>query len=107
MIHKLFFALILSSSLLFSLSLSQVKEASPKELGCIQGIGMKKLQNIINYQKSNVLKSVDNLLEVKGIGKVILNNVKTDKLKKACLTVKKEKPKSKNIQREKRKITAE
>ena len=107
MIHKLFFALILSSSLLFSLSLSQVKEASPKELGCIKGIGTKKLQNIIKHNKANPFKSIDDLLEVKGIGKMILNNVKTDKMKKSCLNVKEEKSRPKTPQREKKNIGAE
>lgn len=106
-IGKTFFSLIMGSSLLFSLSLTQIQNPSPKELGCIKGIGVKKFQNIVNYEKSNQLKSIDDLLKVKGIGKVILNNIKEDKMKKSCLNPKIKKSKVKESQREKKKITAE
>ena len=104
MIRILLLSLILSSSLLFSLSLTQVKEASSSELGCIKGIGVKKLQNITDYQKTKTLNTLDDLLNVKGIGKGILKNIKEDKIKKSCL--KKDKPKQKGTERQKKKIDA-
>jgi len=107
MIRTLFLSLVFSSSLLFSLSLEQVKEASPSQLGCIKGIGVKKLQNIIDYQKETPLESIDDLLKVKGIGKIILKNIKEDKVKQSCLKRKIDKKESKRKQRQKKKITAE
>ena len=78
MFKKIVIPLIFSSSLLFSISLEQVKEASTKELGCIKGIGQKRLSNIISYNKENSLKNIEDLLNVKGIGKGILKNIKED-----------------------------
>jgi len=107
MIRTLFLSLFFSSSLLFSLSLEQIKQASVSQLGCIKGIGVKKLQNIIDYQKETPLKNIDDLLKVRGIGKILLKNIKEDKVKKSCLKSKIDKPKLKTKQRQKKKITAE
>jgi len=107
MIRNILFSLLLGSSLLFPLSLTQVQHPSSKELGCIKGIGVKKFQNIINYEKKNKVESIDDLLNIRGIGKVILNNIKENKIKKACLNPKKQKPKVKKNQRKKKEIGAE
>jgi len=106
MIRNILFSLLLGSSLLFPLSLTQVQHPSSKELGCIKGIGVKKFQNIVNYEKRNKVESIDDLLHIRGIGKVVLNNIKENKIKKACLNPKKENPKENN-KRQKKKITAE
>ena len=106
MLKTIIIPLILSSSLLFPMSIEQVKEGSTKELGCIKGVGQKRLSNIINYEKENTLKSMDDLLNVKGIGKGILKNIKEDIQKKSCLRDKKN-PLPKKSSRSKKKIDAE
>ena len=107
MFKVFFMAVVLSSTTLFALSLSQVEKASPKELGCIKGIGVKKFQNIVDYEKNNRLKSVDDLLNVRGVGKVILKNIKEDVIKKACLKSKPKKMTTEKPKRKKKKIGAE
>jgi len=84
MLKTILLSTILTSSLLLSMSISQVKEASKDGLGCIKGIGVKKLQSIIEYKKEKPINSVDDLLNVKGIGKKILQNIKEDVVKKSC-----------------------
>ena len=84
MFKKIVLSLIVTSSFLFSLSLSEINEASNDKLGCIKGVGVKKLEAIIEYKTSNELKSIDDLINVKGIGKVIIKNIKNDITKKSC-----------------------
>jgi competence protein ComEA len=107
MFKKIVLSLVVTSSFLFSLSLSEVNEASDKKLGCIKGLGIKKLNNIINYKKSNELKSIDDLINVKGIGKVIIKNIKNDVMKKSCKRDKKRPiSKTKNPRKKKRAMGA-
>ena len=72
----------LSVSLLFSAI--NVQTASKDELMCIKGIGDKKADAIIKYRKSNKLKSADDLINIKGLGKVIIQNVKNNVKSVAC-----------------------
>ena len=106
MLKKIVLSMVVTSSLLLSMSVSQVKEASKDGLGCIKGVGAKKLQRIIDYKKNNPINSVDDLINIKGIGKVILKNIKEDVVKKSCRRDKR-KPSSKKSNRPRKKINAE
>ena len=68
----------------FLFSAINVQTASKDELMCIKGIGEKKANSILKYRKSNKLKSADDLLEIKGFGKVLVANVKKDLKSVAC-----------------------
>lgn len=64
----------LSVSFLFSAM--NLQTASKKDLMCIKGIGDKKADAIILYRKKNKLKSADDLIELKGFGKGVIEAVK-------------------------------
>ncbi|CAA6822861.1 MAG: Transcription initiation factor IIF beta subunit [uncultured Sulfurovum sp.] len=66
------------------LSALNVQNASKDELMCIKGIGEKKANAIMKYRKSNKLKSADDLLELKGFGKVLVKNIEKDIKSVAC-----------------------
>ena len=72
----------LSVSFLFSAI--NIQTASKDELMCIKGIGEKKATAILKYRKSNKVKSADDLINIKGFGKVIIANVKAGKKSVAC-----------------------
>ena len=71
---KLLLVMLLLSSYLFGAM--NVQTASKAELMTISGIGEKKADAIIKYRKKHRLKSANDLLNVPGIGKNIVNNVK-------------------------------
>jgi len=106
MLKNILLSMVVTSSLLLSMSVSQVKEASQDGLGCIKGVGAKKLQRIIDYKKNNPINTIDDLLNIKGIGKIILKNIKEDVVKKSCRRDKR-KSTSKKTNRPKKKINAE
>ena len=72
----------LSVSFLFSAI--NVQTASKDELMCIKGIGDKKADAIIKYRKTNKLKSAEDLINIKGLGKVLVQNVKSGVKSVAC-----------------------
>ncbi len=72
----------LSVSFLFSAI--NVQTASKDELMCIKGIGDKKADAIIKYRKANKLKSIEDLINIKGLGKVLVQNVKNSVKSVAC-----------------------
>ena len=74
MIKKIIIAMFVLSTYL--VAAMNVQTASKAELMSIAGIGEKKANSIIKYRKTNKLKSADDLLKVKGIGKGIVKNVK-------------------------------
>ena len=78
---KILFFMVLSVSFLFSIN---VQTASKDELMCIKGIGEKKAAAIIKYRKTTKLKSADDLINIKGFGKVMIKNVKSDIKSVAC-----------------------
>ncbi len=82
----------LSVSFLFSAI--NVQTASKDELMCIKGIGDKKADAIIKYRKANKLKSVEDLINIKGLGKVLVQNVKNEIKSVACGAKKTTKKKS-------------
>ena len=71
---KILFLMALSVSFLFSAM--NLQTASKKDLMCIKGIGDKKADAIILYRKKNKLKSADDLIELKGFGKGVIEAVK-------------------------------
>ncbi len=85
MITKLSFTVLLSSISLLAMPISQVQTADKKVLGCIKGIGEKRLNNILIYRKEHKLENKSDLLNISGIGKGILKNIEQDIKKKSCL----------------------
>ena len=81
MIKKLLIVMLLLSTYL--VAAINVQTASKAELMSISGIGEKKASSIIKYRKTHKLKSADDLLKVKGIGKGIVKNVKGNVKSKA------------------------
>ncbi len=79
---KILLLLAISTSLLFSAI--NLQKASKDELMCIKGIGAKKADAIIKYRKSSKIKKPEDLLEIKGFGKGIVNNVKKSVKTVAC-----------------------
>ena len=74
---------MLAFMLTFSSALN-VQKASKDELMCIKGVGEKKATSIMKYRKSHKLKSADDLLELKGFGKVLVKNLQKDIKSVAC-----------------------
>jgi competence protein ComEA len=87
--------LVLSTSVLFGMSLSKLNSASKEDLMQINGIGEKKAAAIIKERKKGKFKSYDDLAErVGGIGTQTAANIKNDvkmgeKVKKVKKTAKK------------------
>ena len=82
---KLLTLLLLSITILFSSV--DINNATEKEFTTLKGIGAKKANTIIEYRESiRCFKSIDELTEVKGIGKATLsknrNNLTLGKCKK-------------------------
>ena len=78
---KILVMLALTASFLAAIN---VQKASKDELICIKGIGEKKASSVLQYRKTHKLKSADDLLEIKGFGKVLVNNVQKNILSAAC-----------------------
>jgi len=69
---KLLTILLLSITFLFSSV--DINNATAKEFTTLKGIGAKKANTIIKYRESiRCFKSIDELTEVKGIGKATLS----------------------------------
>ena len=105
MFSKIILALMLSSSLTFAMSASIVQTIAKEELGCIKGLGIKRVGLIVEFRKTHRLNSLDELLEIKGIGKAVVKNIKEDKEKKVCTNFN-QSTKRKSVKR-KKKIKAE
>ena len=72
---KILFSMIFLGSFLSALNL---QTASKKELMCIKGIGEKKASSILKYRESQTLESANDLLVIKGFGKILVKNVKNE-----------------------------
>jgi competence protein ComEA len=105
MFRKVVLNLMLLSSLSFAMSATMVQTIAKDKLGCIKGLGLKRVQAITEYRKTHTIGSLDELLNVKGIGKGILRNIKEDREKKVC--TKFHDKKSKKIENRKKDIRAE
>ncbi len=66
------------------MSVSAVQSSSKEVLGCIKGLGVKRVQSLISYRTSHPLTSLDDLLNIKGIGKRTIENIRNDTKKKVC-----------------------
>ncbi|CAA6802414.1 MAG: Unknown protein [uncultured Sulfurovum sp.] len=86
MFKKIVLLSVIASSCSFSMSASMIQSVSKDELGCIKGLGVKRVEAIVSYRKENNINALEDLLAVKGIGKKILNNIQTDTKKKVCTT---------------------
>jgi predicted nucleic acid-binding OB-fold protein len=105
MFGKIVLVLIMGSSFSWTMSASTVQTVSKEKLGCIKGLGLKRVTAIVIYRKNNTIESLDELLNVKGIGKGILKNIKEDKEKKVCTRF--SEPKEKKRENSKKDISAE
>ena len=84
MLKEILMGLVCISSFSLAMSASMIQTVSKDKLGCIKGLGVKRVEAIVLYRKNNELNSLEELLEVKGIGKAILANIKSDTQKKTC-----------------------
>jgi competence protein ComEA len=73
---KIFVLLMLLASLVFGVV--NVNSANSAQLQTLNGIGPSKAQEILKYRKAHgAFKTVDELVNVKGIGPKTLQNMKT------------------------------
>ena len=84
MFKNIIFIVVITSSVSWTMGVKMVKIVPKKELGCIKGLGVKRINALLDYRKTHQLKSLEELLNVKGIGKGILRNIKNDVKKKVC-----------------------
>ena len=75
---------VITSSFSWTMGVKMLQTVPKKELGCIKGLGVKRINALLDYRKTHQLKSLEELLNVKGIGKGILKNIKNDVKKKVC-----------------------
>ena len=75
---------VITSSVSWTMGVKMVQTVPKKELGCIKGLGIKRINALLDYRKKHQLKSLEELLNIKGIGKGILKNIKDDVKKKVC-----------------------
>lgn len=90
---KKFVAILAIFTTLF-LGAMDFQTASKSELMEIKGVGDKKADAIIEYRKTNTIKSADDLKNIKGFGDSIINNVKNSVKEKPKKNQKDEKSKS-------------
>jgi len=81
----LFVLLIGSVSTLCDSGQVDVNTASVSKLDTLYGIGPAKAQAIIDYRETNEFETLEDLIEVNGIGDVTLNNIKSQGL--ACVGI--------------------
>jgi len=85
MLKRVVSILLLSSLSSIAMSAIAVQKSDKKVLGCIKGVGEKRLNNILIYRKEHNITKLSDLLNISGIGKGILKNIKQDIKKKSCL----------------------
>lgn len=73
---KIVLLLMLGVSFMFAALNFQV--ASKQDLMQIKGIGEKKAQRIIEYRKSNKIKSINDLKNIKGFGPALISKIKKE-----------------------------
>ena len=55
-----------------------INTANKEQLKSLEGIGDKTAENIINYRKNKKFETIDEIMEVKGIGKNKYDEIKED-----------------------------
>lgn len=85
-------------ALFFTIFLGAIdlQTASKMELMNLKGVGDKKADAIIEYRKTNTIKSAEDLKNIKGFGDTIIDNVKNNVKAKSNPSKKDEKNKSKD-----------
>ena len=63
-------------SLSFSMSVSELNKASKESLMKINGVGAKKADAIIAYRTTVAFKTIDDVQNVNGVGKKLAQNIK-------------------------------
>ncbi len=84
---KIITTLILSATIMFANV--EINTASTKDFETLKGIGVKKAQDIVKYRTTiKCFKSIDELINVKGIGEATLKkNIKDLTLGKCKTTI--------------------
>jgi competence protein ComEA len=72
--RKLVVLLMLGCSFLFAAM--NLQTATKEELMSIKGVGDKKAEQIIEYRKTNTIKTPEDLKNIKGFGDSIVGNIK-------------------------------
>jgi len=98
-IIKIASLVMVTTSLSFSLSVIELNKSSKEVLMKINGVGAKKADAIIEYRKKTAFQNIDDVQNVKGVGKKLAENIKNDVYKKS---VKSKKVESKKDESEKK-----
>lgn len=72
---KIFIAMLLGLSTLFASF--DINSATKEDLIKIKGIGIKKATALIEYRKTHTIKNLDELVNIKGFGKKLVQKIKT------------------------------
>ena len=81
-------ASVLTTSLVFGMSVSEVNKASKPELMKIKGIGTAKADAIMKQRMVAPFKNMADVEAVKGVGPALVKNIENDINKKATTKVK-------------------
>ncbi|MEA1953166.1 MAG: helix-hairpin-helix domain-containing protein [Campylobacterota bacterium] len=72
--------LVLATSSLLAMSVSELNKASKAELMEVKGVGEKKADAIIEYRKANKFKTIKDVVNVKGVGPSLAEKIEQHKM---------------------------
>ncbi|HFU76964.1 MAG TPA: helix-hairpin-helix domain-containing protein [Epsilonproteobacteria bacterium] len=78
------FLVLVMMSVTFLLAVVDINTANVKELSTLAGVGTSKAKAIIEYRKDHCFKSVDDFVNVKGIGKKTVEKNRKDLKVSVC-----------------------